>query len=174
MISSCLRAFFKTPLLAAALFAPVVFAQSAASTNELFKMLDLDRPTEVRALLLKGVKPDVVDERGDHALLVASRNGLLQGAQTLVDAGAKVNLRNKWGDSALMVAALNGHDKVVRYLRGKGRMDGFALRGGQWPRRSREVFAGSGSQSGCVVADRHQPAHDGSARKQDRSGQGAA
>ena len=102
---------------AVAFLCPFAWAQSSA---DLFKMIDLDRPAEVRSLLLKGVKPDVVDERGDSALVVASRTGLLPIAQMLVEAGAKVSLRNKWGDTALMVAALNGHENVVRYLRGKG------------------------------------------------------
>ena len=107
-------------LLSAAVVSSHAFAQGSTATDDLFKMIDLDRPREVRALLLKGVKPDVVDVRGDSALVVASRSGQLPIVQTLVESGAKVNLRNKWGDSALMVAALNGQESVVRYLRGKG------------------------------------------------------
>ena len=98
----------------------LVFAQINTGADDLFKMIDLDRPSEVRALLLKGAKPDVVDVRGDSALVVASRSGQLPIVQMLIDSGAKINLRNKWGDSALMVAALNGQEKVVRYLRSKG------------------------------------------------------
>ncbi len=94
-----------------------VFAQKAA---DLMKMIEIERPAEVRAQLRRGVSPDSVDERGDSALVVASRSGQLEVAQILVEGGAKVNLRNTWGDTALMVAALNGRDKIVRYLRGKG------------------------------------------------------
>ena len=93
------------------------FAQKAA---DLMKMIEIERPAEVRAQLRRGVSPDSMDERGDSALVVASRSGQLEVAQILVDGGAKVNLRNKWGDTALMVAALNGRDQIVRYLRGKG------------------------------------------------------
>ena len=107
-------------LLSAALLSSAAFGQAATGADDLFKMIELDRPREVRALLLKGVKPDVIDVRGDSALVVAARTGLLPIIEILVDAGAKVNLRNKWGDSALMVAALNGQEKAVRYLRGKG------------------------------------------------------
>lgn len=103
--------------LALSLSAAPAFAQKAA---DLMKMIEIERPAEVRAQLRRGVSPDSVDERGDSALVVASRSGQLEIAQILMDGGAKVNLRNKWGDTALMVAALNGRDKIVRYLRSKG------------------------------------------------------
>ncbi|HPV23696.1 MAG TPA: hypothetical protein PLJ65_05935, partial [Casimicrobium sp.] len=45
---------------------PLAFAQSS---SDLFKFIDIDRPAEVRGQLLKGVKADSVDERGDHALV---------------------------------------------------------------------------------------------------------
>ena len=67
-------------------------AQKAA---DLMKMIEIERPAEVRAQLRRGVSPDSVDERGDSALVVASRSGQLEVVQILVDGGAKVNLRNK-------------------------------------------------------------------------------
>jgi uncharacterized protein len=87
---------------------------------ELFKMIELQRDGEIRAAMLKGVSPETVDGRGDHALMIAARDGYIDGAKVLLDAGAKVNRRNKWGDSAIMVAALSGHEKMVRLLRSKG------------------------------------------------------
>lgn len=117
--------YFRSALAASAVVASItvtmtaspVFAQTAL---DLMKMIEIERPAEVRAQLRRGVSPDSVDVRGDSALVVAARSGQLDITQLLVDAGAKVNLRNKWGDTALMVAALNGRDKIVRYLRGKG------------------------------------------------------
>jgi uncharacterized protein len=87
---------------------------------ELFKMIELQRDKDIRAAMLKGVSPETVDGRGDHALLIVARDGYLDGAKILLDAGAKVNRRNKWGDSAIMVAALSGHENMVRLLRSKG------------------------------------------------------
>lgn len=118
--------FYLRPVLAAAaalasatftLTAAPVFAQTGA---DLLKMIEIERPAEVRAQLRRGVSPDSADVRGDGALVVASRSGQLDVVQILVEGGARVNLRNRWGDTALMVGALNGRDKIVRYLRSKG------------------------------------------------------
>jgi uncharacterized protein len=96
--------------------APVI----SPAVTELFKFIELQRTSEIRGALLKGVKADSTDARGDHALLVVAREGFVDGAKTLLDAGAKINLRNKFGDSALMVAALSGHEPMVKFLRSKG------------------------------------------------------
>ena len=114
---SALAAVVALAGVAVTMTASPVFAQTSA---DLLKMIEIERPAEVRAQLRRGVSPDSVDVRGDSALVVASRSGQLDVAQILVEGGAKVNLRNKWGDTALMVAALNGRDKIVRFLRGMG------------------------------------------------------
>ncbi len=90
------------------------------SKIELFKMIELQRDRDLRDLIFKGESPDSRDERGDHALLVAARDGWLDGVRVLLDNRAKPNLRTRVGDSALMVAALGGHEAIVKLLRTKG------------------------------------------------------
>jgi uncharacterized protein len=92
----------------------------SSAAADLFKMIELQRDKEIRAAMLKGLSPETTDGRGDHALMIAARDGYVEGAKVLLEAGAKINRRNKWGDSAIMVAALAGHEKMVRFLRGKG------------------------------------------------------
>ena len=75
---------------AVSLSAAPAFAQKA---GDLMKMIEIERPNEVRAQLRRGVSPDSVDERGDSALVVACRSGQLEVVQILVEGGAKVNLR---------------------------------------------------------------------------------
>ena len=53
-------------------------------------------------------------------LLFAGRQGDLESARGLVDAGADVNLTSAEGSNALLLAILNGHYELAAYLLGKG------------------------------------------------------
>ncbi len=59
--------------------------------------------------------------RGEHALLVAAREGSLKVAQFLVSQrNVQVDTPNAAGETALMLAAIKGHLPLVRALIGRG------------------------------------------------------
>lgn len=58
--------------IAASLVATLADADAINEPADLFQMIELDRPAAVRTALLH---LKVIDERGDHALLVAARAG---------------------------------------------------------------------------------------------------
>ena len=105
-----MKPYLRATLVVGAALIAIAAAQAASAQTaaDLMKMIEIERPSEVRSLLLKGVSPDSVDERGDSALVVASRSGQLPIVQTLLDAGAKVNLRNQWATPHLWWPHLMG------------------------------------------------------------------
>ena len=82
-----------------------------------------------------------------------------------------MNARNRFGDTALMIAALNGHlDFVEEAARARRRrqpdgLDRAHLRGDRRPRRDRSLPARRGRRHRCGVAERHDGADDGGARR---------
>lgn len=75
-----------------------------------------DESTVVR-LLFNGQDPNVVDEQGNHALLLAIREGSLKVANFLLDLPlVRVETRNQHGESPLMMAALKGELALARRL----------------------------------------------------------
>ena len=78
-----------------------------------------DRAGDVRAMLARGVDPNVVDANGDPALVVAARAGNLATVEVLLAAKADPDRRNRWGDNPMMLAALNGHAGIAKALRAR-------------------------------------------------------
>lgn len=75
-----------------------------------------DESTVVR-LLFNGLDPNVMDEQGNHALLLAVREGSLKVANFLLDLPlVRVETRNQHGESPLMMAALKGELSLARRL----------------------------------------------------------
>lgn len=70
----------------------------------------------IKKLLTRGVNPDVMDNNGNTALIIAAREGKDDIMRVLYLAGAKINTRNQFGESAIMLAALNGHSQAVNTL----------------------------------------------------------
>jgi ankyrin repeat protein len=79
-----------------------------------------DRASEVKALLARGVDPNIVDPNGDPLLCVAARAGYGATVDALLAAKASVDARTRTGDTAMMGAALEGHLDVVKKLRTSG------------------------------------------------------
>ncbi len=79
-----------------------------------------DRAADVRAMLARGVDPNLVDPNGEPVLVVAARGGSVPTVDALLDARPDVNARNRFGDDALTIAALNGHLEIVKKLRARG------------------------------------------------------
>ena len=70
----------------------------------------------IRNLLEWGVDPNTRDERGNPALIRASRRRHLEVVERLLDAGAVVDARDTWGKTALMWASEGGNLELVERL----------------------------------------------------------
>jgi ankyrin repeat protein len=83
----------------------------------LFKASVLDDVETVK-ILIKQDKIDVnaMDVNSVTALMVASKNGSINVAKTLIKAGANVNAKDKAGGTALMYASLWGYVDLVKLL----------------------------------------------------------
>ncbi len=84
--------------------------------TQFFKAVQKNRANDVRALIAKGVDPELTDRNGETALIVATRAANLDVIEALIGAGAKVNKPSVYGDTPLMVAALAGNKRIVELL----------------------------------------------------------
>lgn len=76
-----------------------------------------DDESAVVKLLFRGVDLNVRDAQGNHALLLAIRDGSLKVAAFLLDQPlVEVEARNRNGESPLMMAVLKGHLDLARSL----------------------------------------------------------
>ncbi len=62
----------------------------------------------------------LIPHGGDTALMFAARNGDLESARLLVEAGANPSDADAWGVSATTLAAFSGYGELARYLLEKG------------------------------------------------------
>jgi len=73
-----------------------------------------------RLLSEGGILPDMVDEKGWTALMMAALHGHPTMVELLLSYGADVNLRNSTGGTALMMAAIQGRNDILQRLLDKG------------------------------------------------------
>jgi general secretion pathway protein A len=71
-------------------------------------------------LLSAGLTPDVADESGWTALMMATLHGRSPMVELLLKKGANVNLHNATGGTALMMAAIQGQNEILQVLLGRG------------------------------------------------------
>ncbi|MEO5764297.1 MAG: ankyrin repeat domain-containing protein [Casimicrobiaceae bacterium] len=112
------RGALRAILLLVALAAAPVSAQRLY--EDMIAAVANDRAGEVKALLARGVDPDIVDPNGDPLLYTAARSGSAATLDVLLATKVKVDARNRFGDTPLMGAALEGHLDAVRKLRARG------------------------------------------------------
>jgi len=74
----------------------------------------------VRRLLDSGVYPNIQDNSGDTAILLASHEGYTDIVELLLNNGANPNSRDTDGNTALMFASLNGYIEIVELLLNSG------------------------------------------------------
>jgi ankyrin repeat protein len=74
----------------------------------------------VELLLARGAQPNMKNETGTTALLVAARHNRPAIAQALLRRGAMINATDRQGWTALMYAASLGHGVTVRTLLNSG------------------------------------------------------
>lgn len=89
----------------------------AAAFDDFFSAVKRDDASTVIALTLRGFDLNTRDASGNHALLLAAREGSLKVANFLIDQPTvQVEARNVQGESPLMLAALKGHLALARRL----------------------------------------------------------
>ena len=71
-------------------------------------------------LLSRGAKPDLRDNNGSTALMIASQIGWTEGAATLLKVGAAVDASNSRGETPLILAVQNHDITTVRILLAAG------------------------------------------------------
>ena len=71
-------------------------------------------------LLSAGIVPDVIDESGWTALMMATLHGYSPMVELLLKKGADVNLNNPTGGTALMMAAIQGQNEILQLLLDRG------------------------------------------------------
>jgi ankyrin repeat protein len=103
-----------------------------------------DRASEVKALLARGVDPNIVDPNGDPLLYTAARAGNRATVDVLLASKVNVDARNRFGDTPLMGAALEGHLDIVRKLRARG----AAVDGRGW---TPLIYAATGGRDDVVA-----------------------
>jgi general secretion pathway protein A len=73
-----------------------------------------------RLLREGGIIPDMVDDRGWTALMMAALRGHHSMVQLMLTYGADVNMRNSTGGTALMMAAIQGRNDILQLLLDNG------------------------------------------------------
>lgn len=93
----------------------------AGAFEDFFAAARNDRESVVVALTLRGFDLNTLDDKGEHALLIALRHGSDRVAKFLLDQPmVKVESRNSNGESPLMMAALKGELAWVQRLIQRG------------------------------------------------------
>lgn len=85
--------------------------------DEFFREIRMDHVEAVKKALHDGLSPNVIDPKGNPALLVAISEKSLKTAKLLIDTPSiDLNQPNVANETAVMLAALNGYDDLVIYL----------------------------------------------------------
>lgn len=89
----------------------------AGAFEDFFAATRRDDESTVVKLVLRGFDLNTRDEQGNHALLVAIREGSLKVADFLLEQPlVQVEARNPRGESPLMMAAIKGHLPLAKRL----------------------------------------------------------
>ncbi|KAF3999558.1 ankyrin repeat domain-containing protein [Glaciimonas immobilis] len=94
------------------------FSSYAASSDEFFKLVQMDDYRRLPKLLAAGLNPNIVEsKRGETGLILAIREDAMKSFNLLLNAsGINLNVRARNGDTALMVASYKGNVAAVKAL----------------------------------------------------------
>jgi uncharacterized protein len=99
----------------------VPWATFAGSFDDFFKAAELDNESAIVGLALRGFDLNTLNEKGEHALIVALRADSLKVVDFLLSQrSVNVESRNPQGESPLMIAAIKGHLGSARQLIRRG------------------------------------------------------
>ena len=107
---------------ASAVFAATALSAGAAcaatyDSVDFFRAVSVDNADAVARMLAAGVDPNLLDPRGQPALLVALQGESLKVAKVLWDAkGIQIDIRNHAGETPLMMAALKAETDAANAL----------------------------------------------------------
>jgi ankyrin repeat protein len=79
-----------------------------------------NQPVIVRMLLSHGAQPNIANNEGETALILAADNNHYVITQLLLEHGAAIDAKSKLGWTALMYAAAKGHRLTVEALLNNG------------------------------------------------------
>jgi ankyrin repeat protein len=93
-------------------------AARAGAYEDFFTAVKLDDVNQVRALLQRGLDPNIIEpERGDTGLILSLREGAMKVFDLLLQTrGIELEARARNGDNALMVASYKGNKAAVAAL----------------------------------------------------------
>lgn len=96
-------------------------AVCAGSYEDFFKAIQFDNPSEIRALLARGMDPNTVNLEGTPALIKALQDQSFKAAHALLDSpDTKAEVRSLRDESPLMLAALRGQEALAMQLVSRG------------------------------------------------------
>jgi ankyrin repeat protein len=83
---------------------------------DIFQAARMNDSVAVQKYIDRGLKIDIVDNKGYSPLIIACYNESTAIVQLLLKNGADVNLQDKMGNTALMGACFRGYDAIGRML----------------------------------------------------------
>ena len=93
------------------------YGQTTAQISDFTKAAKFDDASEVKALLKKGVNPNILDSNGSPMLVLAIREKSSKVIGVLLsDKNIDVDLSNKNGETPLMMASIDGNLPLVKTL----------------------------------------------------------
>lgn len=93
----------------------------AGAYEDFFRATEVDNAAGLQELLLRGMDPNTLDPKGQHALYLALRSGSAKVLRLLVQhPDTRVDHANAAGETPLMMAALRGDVDTMKLLVARG------------------------------------------------------
>lgn len=92
-------------------------------TNEMFlRLVEFNYSDDVKTFLFAGMNPNIFDENGNTALIIASSNEHTVIVKYLLEYKDQINInaKNRLGHTALIEASINRHNDIVQLLMDSG------------------------------------------------------
>jgi hypothetical protein len=99
---------------------PQIDPELLALAQEVFDLARRGDAAMLAAVIDKGVPPNLLNDKGDSLVMLASYHGHVDAVRTLLEHGADPNLRNDNGQTPIAGAAFKGFDKVIETLLAHG------------------------------------------------------
>lgn len=122
----------------------LVNTRDLASGQGALHIVTARRDTQwIRFLTARGANPNLADKDGVTPLVIASNIGFVDGAEALLNAGARVDVTNSAGETPLIAAVHRRDMPMLRLLLGKGADPDRADNSGRTARDYAQLSGGS-------------------------------